>query len=583
MLTTVILRDPRQQCWFLYHQPVEVVWTRVSADVVRLLSQLERRVEHEGLFAAGYVAYGAAPGFDEALPGESDCALPLICFALYESRQRLESLTQFDPQGADSSAITPAVTWSLSTPRSVYVDRVENLRRHISEGDAYQVNLTANLQAQTLLGFPAFRRMAVESPYGAYLEGDDFTIVSASPELFFELADGLISSKPMKGTVPRGLDSESDLRARDWLAQSKKNRAENLMITDMMRNDLGRIANPGSVAVPALFDVEQYPTVWQMTSTVTAQTRAGITEIFRALFPGASITGAPKRAAMGFINTLEDQPRSIYTGTIGVIEPGGRAQFNVAIRTAWSDKRTGVTHYGAGGGIVWDSDPADEYQELLAKTQILYATDQDFELLETLRWTPTEGYYLCERHLDRLEASARYFRFYYDRESVMEALQQAHDDKIAVPQRVRLTLNRNGACRVQQSAMGAQPAAGSPQLVKFVSTPVDKSNVLLYHKTTARDVYTAAAREVPPEVEGLLFNQQGYVTESTIANVVYQLAGSLYTPPIDDGLLPGTLRAWLLEQGEIAERSLHKSEADKVDQWFLINALRGWREAKLCP
>jgi len=582
MLSEVVLRDPAQRCWFLYRKPLAVLATDDHAEVAAILSAVEQRVEAERLYAAGFVCYGAAAGFDRALPGQLPGSLPLICFGLYEQRQRLESLSELTLNASPRAA---ELDWRLLVSRREYRQAVGILRAHIGRGDTYQVNYTARLQAPGRLNAAAFARIAADAPYGAYLDGEHFTIVSASPELFFERVNGRLQSRPMKGTAPRGLDGASDEQAARWLKQSTKNRAENLMITDMVRNDMGRIARPGSVQATALFEVERYPTVWQMTSTVEAETEVDTTEVFRALFPGASITGAPKRAAMQLINEFEPLPRDIYTGSIGVMEPGGLRRFNIAIRTALTDKRTDTTSYGAGGGIVWDSDPDEEYAELLAKTRVLYAKPQQFQLLETMRWEPRKGIFLRAQHLARLAASAEYFNFSLS----MTHVEQRLDAQLnASPERehalkVRLLLNPDGSCEVQTTALADQhPDAETPaQAVMFAETPVDSADVFLYHKTTQRSVYERAAQEVPTGVEPLLVNEQGMVTESNIANVVYRMGGELYTPPVADGLLPGTLRAQLLRQGTIKERSLHVGETAKVEAWYLINALRGWRRAEL--
>ncbi len=581
MLTSIVLRDDRQQCWYQYREPVDVLIAREHGAVVGTLREVEQRVEQEGLFAAGFVCYGAAAAFDRALPSQAATHLPLLCFALYPSRSMLTSLPPAPPRQACFKACSE---WHIPLAQEHYCEQVEQLRQQIGAGAIYQVNFTTRLQAQGCLDFQDFLRMAGDAPYGAFLDADDFTIVSASPELFFETRGDVIVSRPMKGTAPRGLDSSSDLQAAKWLAQSTKNRAENLMITDMVRNDLGRIAVPGSVTVPALFEVEQYPTVWQMTSTVEAKTSADVADVFGALFPGASITGAPKRAAMEIIDSREQYPREIYTGSIGVMEPGGVRRFNVAIRTAWTDKRSDTTYYGAGGGIVWDSDPAEEYAELLTKTRVLHASPQSFQLLETMRWQTGRGIYLRERHLARIARSARYFQYKFPQAAIEQRLDALEDEVEAGAGhtlRVRLLLNRDGLFQLQTSPLVENRGKGEVQPLMLAKTAVDRNDVYLYHKTSARQAYERAAGEVPAGCEALLVNQQGFVTESTIANLVYRLQGQLYTPPVADGLLAGTLRDMLLECGDIEERSLHLDEMDNVDNWYLINALRGWRTAEL--
>ena len=451
------------------------------------------------------------------------------------------------------------------------------LKQLIEAGDAYQVNYTARVSARGAIDLGTFARMAGDSPYGAYIDGDDFSIASASPELFFELEGNLVTSSPMKGTTNRGLSSRADQLQANWLGASQKDQAENLMITDMVRNDLSRVADTQSVSVPEIFSIEQHPTVWQMTSKVTARSDASIVSLLTALFPAASITGAPKRASMEIINRIEPAPREIYTGTIGLITPNRGARFNVAIRTAWTNKRANTSHYGAGGGIIWDSVPTDEYKELQLKTRILHERNTQFELFETMRWTPGESIYLQSQHLKRLFDSANYFKFKFDPESIVHSLAAYIDRLEPKPHRLRLRVNKQGHVKIDSEQL---TLTRKIQQVALAATPVSANNPLLYHKTTNRQIYQQAQASVPEGTEAVLHNSDGFITESVIANIVFRIEGQLYTPPVSDGLLPGTLREDLLSRGKIRERSLSLDKIPLVEDWFLINALRGQRPAK---
>ncbi|MGB0996789.1 MAG: chorismate-binding protein, partial [Pseudomonadales bacterium] len=360
-----------------------------------------------------------------------------------------------------------------------------------------------------------------------------------------------------------------------------KNRAENLMITDMVRNDLGKIAETGSVDVSGLFAVEAYPTVWQMTSTVHAKTQASLVDIFRTLFPAASITGAPKRAAMGQIAQLEKTPRGIYTGAIGYIAPNRQAQFSIAIRTSTVDKVAGSAQYGAGGGIVWDSTPVQEYVEMQAKTRILgtLQEQENIELFETLRWTPGEGFSRLHRHLRRMAKSAAVFGYPVDEQRAEAALQQAVNGSAAQALRVRLSLTVEGDYRVDLAELPSDIQSRNSQPICLATTPVCSTDLYLIHKTSHRQVYDRATTEVPAGAEPILFNEQGEITESSIANVVYTLGDDWFTPPVESGLLPGILREELLEQGKVKVRKLALDELDEVTEIQLINDLRGWRRA----
>ncbi len=572
VLSRVILRDPDQSCWFEYIDPVDVIYTDQVEEVIPLLTKLERLVADREYFAAGFLSYEAASAFDAQLVTHTPAQLPLLCFGLFDKRARLDALPK-QPE-------IPHGDWQLDSDIDAYKAHISTLRAHIEAGDIYQVNFTSRLALNSDLNIGTFGRIAEQATYGAFLDGRNFSILSASPELFFQRNDKHIICKPMKGTANRGLSHLDDLQQADWLRSSTKNQAENLMITDMVRNDLSRIAEANSVKASQLFHVERHPTVWQMTSTVSAQTSATIPEIFSALFPGASITGAPKHASMRFINDLESTPREIYTGAIGLIAPGKQSLFNIAIRTAWTDKRSCTSHYGAGGGIVWDSDAEDEYSELQSKTQILRKKDPEFNLLETMRWTPNEGIYLKDTHLKRLSNSAEYFAFQIDIPLLEAQLIEATEHLPRLTHRIRVKLSKEG-----QFKLDCEPLLNKdlPQDVALARAPVSAHNVLLYHKTTKREIYDSAAASVPEGTEALLHNSSGFVTESAIANIVFEWHGELFTPPVSDGLLPGILRETLLANEKIGVRSLPVEDLKNVDALFLINALRGWRQAKLVP
>jgi para-aminobenzoate synthetase/4-amino-4-deoxychorismate lyase len=391
----------------------------------------------------------------------------------------------------------------------------------------------------------------------------------------------------MKGTAARGGSTEGDRQQAMGLRQSIKDRAENVMVVDMIRNDIGRIAHIGSVQVPSLFETERYPTVWQMTSTVTAETSASWVDILRALFPCASITGAPKPRTMDIITKLEPSPRNLYTGTIGYLAPHRQAQFNVAIRTVLIDSRTHTAEYGVGSGIVWDSDSQKEYDECRVKMLILgdppsAQTSQrqpDFSLLETIRWTPHEGYFLMPYHLQRLQNSADYFSIPVQIDAIQHDLANLSQQLSHVLHKVRLLVDRDGHWRLE-STPWIRPTH-SPVRLRLATQAIDSSDPFLYHKTTNRQVYDDARSGCSDCDDVLLWNESGHVTESCIANLVVQIDRKQYTPPICCGLLAGTFRAWLLEQHTIEERVIPRDDLCRADRFYLINSVRGWQEATL--
>jgi len=573
----VVLRDHKEQCWLGFERAFESVFAKELTDVVPALEYIQAQVDTKGYYAAGFICYEAAGAFDSALkthpaPGE----LPFFWFGLYRGPELLE-LPAPNYNAYQFGDIQPSISGSE------YHRAIQAIKEHIYAGNTYQVNYTIRFYAQ-FSGDPwqLFLAMvrAQSSGYGAWIDIGSHQICSASPELFFKMEGDQLTCKPMKGTVKRGRTAQEDRGIAEWLRKSEKNRAENLMIVDMIRNDLGRIAEFGSVSVPALFEVERHPTLWQMTSTITAKCKKPIHEIFGALFPCASITGAPKIRTSQIIAELESHPRGIYTGAIGFIAPGRRAQFNVAIRTAVVDCTAAVVEYGSGGGIVWDSGSADEYREVLLKARVLTEKIADFDLLETLLWTPEEGFFLLDLHLKRLADSAQYFDYAVNIREARERLLQASTSYELTPHRIRLLAKSDGKLDIiSEPLLVSNPE--QPLRVKLAATPVNSMDPFLYHKTTRRELYEAARRSCPDCDDVLLWNERGEVTESTIANIVVNMNGRLYTPPVSSGLLAGTFREWLLEQGKIQERAILISDLKHCIAIYLINSVRKWQKARL--
>lgn len=568
MLQRVLLHDPQTSQWLEYRQPVDVLVAVRPVDVLPVLAEAERRVESEGLCAAGFVSFAAAGGLDPSLVALSDPDVPLVCLGLFPEPENVSRPCSPRP--------APRVEWRASEAPGQYVEKIREIKRQIALGNTYQINYTLRLETQESLDpWELFAGIAMDAPYGAYLECGDLAIVSASPELFFRRDGRSITCRPMKGTLRRGMTQKTDLALRDELLASAKCQAENIMITDMVRNDLGRIAVPGSVRTPELLTAEKYATVWQLTSTVMADSGAPTSEVMRALFPCASVTGAPKVSSMAIIAGLERNPRGIYTGAIGYLRPGRRAQFNVAIRTAVVNRVTGVTKYGIGGGIVWDSDVQQEYAECLIKARILRegTTGRDFQLIETTRWTPGQGYALLDEHLARMADSAAYFDFEFDRARVGNDLKQRAQKFPRAAQRIRMLLSASGVLDVTSTPLDTQPEA--PVRLKLAAAPVRIDIPFLYHKTTRREVYDGARASVDDCDEVLLWNSDGFLTEATIANVAVRIGGRFYTPPEECGLLAGTWRGKLLASGEIEQRSIRVDEVPVGETVLLFNSVRG--------
>ncbi len=567
----VLMQADDGAAWLLFAGPTRVLHADTAAKVLPALAEVDQAVA-AGSWAAGFIAYDAAPAFDPALAVHPAACGPLLWFGIFPPPERL-------PAGlAPRAPAPPHLDWRPSVTPAAHAAAVGDIRGCIARGETYQVNLTHRLRAAAPDdAFALFAAMAnaQRGRHMAWVDTGDILLASASPELFFSLDGTKIVSRPMKGTAPRGPDAESDRRNAAHLADSAKDRAENLMIVDMVRNDLGRVAIPGSVNVPRLYDVERYPTVWQMTSTVAAETRAPLPAIFRALFPAASITGAPKVQATRIIARIEDSPRGVYTGCIGWVGPNRRAEFNVAIRTVRIDRPSRTAEYGTGGGIVWDSSPESEFVECRTKALVLVERAAPFSLLETLLWRPRMGFRLLDLHLARLLESADYFDIRVDPGTIRDALRAAAVGWPRRPHRVRLLVDTDGAPHVEAAPF--DPRSGRrPWRLAFATEPVDSTDRFLRHKTTRRDVYDRARAAHPGFDDALLWNERGEITETTVANIALCIDGEWITPPADCGLLRGTMREWLLRRGTLREGVLRPDDLGRATGARLLNSVRGW-------
>ncbi|WP_392508825.1 chorismate-binding protein [Naumannella halotolerans] len=562
--------------------PAEFVGAAQVSQVRPVLEQVEAATR-AGRWAVGWVAYDATPAFLPEVSGfpEPDPALPPAGFWI-TGPPRVTSALSGLPEGR-AVAEDWADRWSPAEHRL----KVQQVRQAIARGETYQANLTTRLSGR-LDGDPAawYRDLgtAQRGAFHALFTHRDVTVVSASPERFFRWDDDGLLCSPMKGTAAHGPTPAADARAREALITSAKERAENVMITDLLRNDLSRIARLGTVRVSELLRAEPYPTVWQLVSDVRAEPAEGVglPEIFAALFPCGSITGAPKISSTELLAELEGTARGLYCGTIGYVAPPGssvRAEFGIAIRTAVVDRRSGRVDYGVGGGITFDSRPADELREIQAKARVVTEPSAPFALIETLGLRPVDGaaeLINFEAHLRRLADSAAYFGFALDTALVRSRVARAVSGLSAA--RVRIELARDGA--VEVSTAGLPPDPDRPLRLAVASAhPVDPDLVWVHHKTTRRDHCRRAAEAHPEADEVLLINTEGRITEATTANVIVLVDGEWLTPPSSDGCLPGVERGRLLAAGLIRERSLTPEDLASAERIELINSLRGRRVA----
>ena len=568
----------------LFVRPREVVTTDRPAEVDGLLSGLEERAE-AGRVAVGWLAYEAGAAFEAKAPIRPGVD-PLLWFGVFDGSERVVDVADRLPPPAGGVVVDQQPGWSGQRYQAAFDAVAEAIRA----GTVYQANLTFPSRL-TIAGDPlavyARLREAAAAPYCAIVWTGERLVLSFSPELFLELADGVLTARPMKGTAARAPgDPEADRALAAGLSADEKSRAENRMIVDLIRNDLSRVAVPGTVRVRDAFAVERYPTVHQMTTTVTAHSAlgAGPAAAIRALFPCGSITGAPKLAALQVLHEVEDGARGVYCGAIGRIGPGRTARLSVAIRTLAvapqpAARRAGGlvdATLGLGSGVVADSTAAAEYAECLLKGQFAATAVPAFDLIETLRYTPEGGCERLERHLARLADSAATLGFAYDRHLVRNELQAATFGR-GRPARVRVLLSRRGSVAVDLAPVPAEP--DRPWRVALAPIDVPHADLRRWHKTTDRAFYDGPRHRCG--ADEVVFVEGGQITEGSFTSVFVERAGRLVTPPARAGLLPGVLRQDLIDAGRAVEADL--TPADLTGGFWLGNSLRGLIEARLTP
>jgi para-aminobenzoate synthetase / 4-amino-4-deoxychorismate lyase len=614
----------------LFTAPARILVAHQSEEIPALFREIESAVA-AGQFAAGFFAYESGQAFEPKAQMRKDpgrpLAQPLAWLGIYDRAFVFDHASgEFiggEPPGLAELRLRPpaqegssAISSEFPLTESEYALRIAQIHKWIRAGDVYQLNFTAPLSIRFRASAAAlYAQLRARQPvdYGAFLHSAaGRRILSFSPELFFrmerESETRRIVTRPMKGTAPRGRTTREDRERAAWLRADPKNRSENLMIVDLLRNDLGRIARFGSVCVDNLFALERHPTLWQMTSTVSANLRdnIGFEEIFRALFPSGSVTGAPKIRAMQLIAEIESAPRGVYTGAIGFFSRE-QTVFNVAIRTlalegalegspeATIRSSPCALHgsMGLGSGIVIDSEPAAEYRECLLKAEFLTRASADFSLVETMVWDgsfPLPHFPFLELHLERLADSADYFDFSCDLSHVRAALEVfAGRFPDPAPRKFRLLLERSGAITLSDELLPPGPNPLLVASVRIASTRTDPADPFLFHKTTHRPFYAQefeAAQQAGFD-DVLFFNLRGELTEGAISNVFLAIEDRWFTPPIACGLLAGVYRRHLLESSaqeahpKIEERILREDDLRRADAIYLSNAVRGLRRATI--
>lgn len=571
---------------FVLVDEIATLSARTIHEVPRVLAAAQQAAI-DGKWVAGYLTYEAAAAFDPALVVNESDGEVLAWFGVFDGRREVRGAVH-DPTESGAYVVSQ---WKPVQSRDQYNDAFDQVQRHILAGDTDQVNLTFPLHA-AFTGDPEVFYSdlvcAARPRYAAHLWHGDTHVLSVSPEKFFTVFGRKIVTQPMKGTAPRGRTMEEDLAYRDSLIASEKDIAENLMIVDLIRNDIARIAEPGSVTTRDLFRVERYRTVWQMTSTVeaTLSDDVSLPDVFAALFPCGSVTGTPKARSMEIIADLEGRPRGTYCGTIGFIPPGNGldgASFNVAIRTVEIDDGEGVARYGVGGGVTWDSTVDSEFHEAVTKFEVLRFDVSPMALVETVRWH--DGWCWLDDHLDRLEASAAYWSFDFDRATIRRALSDL-ESTVGGTSEVLIVCGVAGDVDITTTAAPKRWAGGpgpsvEPVTVSIDTEPIDDSNPRVYHNTTDRRAIATRIDRHPESDDVLMVNRLGRITESSVANVAFLIEGQWLTPPVLDGLLGGVMRSHLIEDGVIKERSVSIPEALNADAVALVSSVRGWRPAMI--
>ena len=554
----------------IFTDTIKELKTKDIKEVKHLLAEVEA-YQNQGYYAVGYVSYEAAPAFETKFEVIDDPLMSeyLLYFTIHES-------VQTEPIPLTYKPITLPKTWQELTSAEEYRAAIEHIHHHIRQGDTYQVNYTVQLQQNiTADPFAIYNRLVVEqnAHYNAFIQHDDVSIISVSPELFFKKDGDGLTTRPMKGTTNRGLTTETDLKQAQWLAQDQKNRSENMMIVDLLRNDMNRISKIGSENVKSLCLVEQYSTIWQMTSTIETQLlpNSSLGDIFQALFPCGSITGAPKIATMAIIKDVEKQARGVYCGAIGILLPNGPTIFNVAIRTLQMQGNKAI--YGVGGGITWDSKWKAEYEETKQKSAVLYRQNPKFDLISTGRIHRGKLLFLKE-HLNRLQESSRYFSYPFNKEEVqnqVEDLCQSLD--FDTDYRLKMSLAKNGELTFEHNQLtGLADVFCQARLVEQTH-PLDSPYT--YFKTSYRPHISLEPHEQ------IYYNQKKELLETSIGNLVLKIEDQLYTPPVHLGLLNGIYRQSLIVNNQVTERVLTLDNLKQAQAIYGCNAVRGLYELKV--
>lgn len=562
---------------YLFIDPVESVTIKTTRSLEKKLEQIDLLIK-EGYSAYSIINYEAGYLFEKKLHPLLDGKENLIQFYFCNPKNVLK-IKSSSLSVNNTNQSFEIKNFRINNTRQEFRKNINAIKKYIKQGDTYQVNYTVKGKfnfhgdLSDLFIKLSYSQSAL---YSAFINNKDKTILSLSPELFFEIDGKKITARPMKGTVRRGYDLQTDKMNKYNLLNSEKNRAENVMIVDLLRNDLGRISKSGSVQVPKLFDIEKYETLYQMVSVISSGLNKDITisEVIKNIFPCGSITGAPKISTMGIINKIEKEPRGIYTGSIGFIHKQKKI-FNVAIRTLVINKKSVRGELGLGSGIVWDSDAEQEFQETILKSRFLTEPESEFELFETML-LENGKILLLEDHLNRLKSSASFFLFRYDDLKINKQIQKAvskYDQY--TKQKVKLLINKWGEVKTNVS-----PISAPPEIIKVIISKnrIKTANKYQYFKTTNRKIYDKENQFFSRRgfFDVIYFNERSELAEGAITNIFLKLGDTYFTPPVTSGILPGVYRKIMLKRdSSVKEKILYFEDLMSAEEIILTNALKG--------
>ena len=576
-------RDVPNRFSYIFVHPLDVIKCYRLDKIKDAFAQLQNYL-NQGYYAAGFFSYETGYGFENLYQAKKNYRFPLIWLGIFKERIVLPSPLKGEEVGGGGKYRVKNLRLNIS--KKDYLNSIAKIKDFIRAGETYQVNYTMkykfDFEGSPYKLYQTLRNNQSVS-YSAFIKTKDFKVLSFSPELFFRKKGDEISVKPMKGTMERGRNTKEDRINKSKLKFDIKNNAENIMIVDLLRNDLGVVSQTGSVEVPNIFTVEKYETLFQMTSTVKSRLKENLSlyRFFSAIFPSGSVTGAPKIRTMQIIKELEKEERKVYTGAVGFFTPEKKAVFNVAIRTLLLEGKR--AEMGIGSGIVQDSDAVSEYEECKLKADFLVNPRPEFRLIETILWSKKTGFFLLQEHLKRLKKSASYFNFHYNRKhlrALLSELRKQFNDKFLY--KVRLLLDKSGD--ISLTLTPTLPPEGGGKLVAISKFRTDSKNIFLYHKTTNRKLYNAEYKKYKKLgfYDVLFRNEKGEITEGAISNIFVKIGKFYWTPPLDCGLLNGVYRRYLLKRkANFCEKVLTLRELKNAEEIYLTNSVRGINKVDL--